>query len=99
MVLATSLAIRTVEVSYYPSVQDEVKFEALSASSTNRLGSLPQGFPKALRSDLVWRGKDIEHEPKRWTLELTEHDLKSIDEAMQWFDCELHKLISSIFPF
>lgn len=47
-------------------------------------GTLPQGFPAELHSDLVWDGKDIARK-YNWIYELGEDEIEEIEAALKHF--------------
>ncbi|KAF2761605.1 Clavaminate synthase-like protein [Pseudovirgaria hyperparasitica] len=46
--------------------------------------SLPPGFPRELKSDLVWDGKDLETKYD-WTYELNDQEVEEIEAALRHF--------------
>lgn len=74
------------DIAYHP---DRAKWQArtnrrLRENPSLPTSPLPDGFPKKLNSPLVWEGKDW-HDEKQWVYDLSEAELKEIDDAMQHF--------------
>lgn len=65
---------------YLARVQRRLKEEKLDQT-------LPGGFPKEFKSDLVWEGKDLA-ENYDWTYKLNEDELQEIEEALKHWKCE-----------
>ncbi|KAF8995161.1 taurine catabolism dioxygenase TauD [Cyathus striatus] len=90
------------DITYHP---DRAKWHArtarrLSEDSSLLQKPLPNGFPKKLESPLVWEGKDWKDEPQ-WVYQLTEEQLKEIDDAVKHFhglDLHLGHVSESTFP-
>jgi hypothetical protein len=74
------------DIAYHPSP------EGWHARTARRLAEnpslvktpLPEGFPAKVESPLVWEGKDFKNEAQ-WVYNLTESDLKEIDDAVKHF--------------
>lgn len=74
------------DIEYHP---DRAKWKArttrrLEADPSLPKTALPEGFPEQLKSPLVWEGKDWKDE-KEWVYELTEADVKEVDDALKHF--------------
>lgn len=74
------------DIQYHP---DELKWKArtarrLTEDPTLPSAPLPQGFPAKVESPLVWEGKDWKSE-KEWVYDLSEAELKEIDDAVHHF--------------
>lgn len=74
------------DIEYQP---DRAKWEArtarrLAADPSLPTKALPDGFPKELKSPLVWEGSDWTDE-KKWAYQLTAFDLSEIADAVTHF--------------
>jgi hypothetical protein len=73
-----------------PDIQYHPDYNSYQARSRRRKETeqlpttLPDGFPSALASTLVWEGKDIEQR-EDWILKLTEEQLDELDQALHNF--------------
>ncbi|OAD01551.1 hypothetical protein MUCCIDRAFT_153706 [Mucor lusitanicus CBS 277.49] len=47
---------------------------------------LPEGFPAQLEGPKLWKGSDYEGKESEWVYELTEQELKEIDDAVHDFE-------------
>jgi len=68
---------------YLARVQRRLKEETLEKS-------LPDGFPKEFKSDLVWRGNDLA-KTYNWTYSLNEEELEEIETALKHWNCKLSR--------
>lgn len=72
------------DIEYHP---DFAKYQARTQrrKETESLQTtLPEGFPRALDSPLVWDGKDVEQRTD-WIYQLSEVQLDEIDSALKSF--------------
>lgn len=82
------------DISYHP---DWEKYQARVARRTqtdNLPKTLPDGFPKELKGDLVWEGESLAQEYD-WTYVFSADQLAEIDNAVTHFKC---KLPASLIP-
>lgn len=76
-----------------PDISYATNFDKYLARVLRRLkeekldATLPSGFPRELKSDLVWYGKDVA-ERYDWTYKLNEEELEEVDDALQHWKCE-----------
>lgn len=48
---------------------------------------LPDGFPKALNSELAWTGNSFQH-PSEYSQMLSDQDVMELESALQHFKCK-----------
>lgn len=75
------------DIAYHPDWQ---KYQARVARRTKAEDlptTLPEGFPKELKGDLVWDGKTLAQQYD-WTYVLSADQLAEIDSALVHFKCE-----------
>lgn len=75
------------DIAYHPDWQ---KYQARVARRTETEDlptTLPEGFPKELKGDLVWDGKTLAQQYD-WTYVLSADQLAEIDSALVHFKCE-----------
>jgi hypothetical protein len=75
------------DISYHP---DWNKYQARVARRTqteNLPKTLPEGFPKELKGDLVWEGESLAQKYD-WTYVFSADQLAEIDNAVTHFKCE-----------
>jgi hypothetical protein len=76
------------DISYHPDWQ---KYQARVARRTQNKDlpkSLPAGFPKELKGDLVWEGASLAQKYD-WTFVFSSDQLVEIDNAVIHFKCKL----------
>jgi hypothetical protein len=76
------------DISYHP---DWDKYQARVARRTqteNLPKTLPEGFPKELKGDLVWEGESLAQKYD-WTFVFSATQLAEIDNAVIHFKCKL----------
>jgi hypothetical protein len=76
------------DISYHP---DWNKYQARVARRTqneNLPKTLPEGFPKELRGDLVWEGESLAQKYD-WTFVFSADQQAEIDNALIHFKCKL----------
>jgi hypothetical protein len=76
------------DISYHP---DWNKYQARVARRTrneNLTKSLPEGFPKELKGDLVWEGESLAQKYD-WTFVFSADQLAEIENAVIHFKCKL----------
>lgn len=74
------------DFTYLP---DRQNYEARTARrlETEQLENyLPEGFPAQLEGPKLWKGSDYEGKEDEWVYQLTEEELKDIDEAVHAFE-------------
>ena len=75
------------DISYHP---DWNKYQARVARRTqteNLPKTLPEGFPKELKGDLVWEGESLAQKYD-WTYVFSADQLAEIDNAVTHFKCK-----------
>ena len=82
----TEAALRQPDIDYHP---DHVKYLARTARRLQSDPSLsesplPAGFPPQVEGPIVWEGADWKEE-KQWVYELSQAELKEIDDAIKHF--------------
>jgi hypothetical protein len=83
------------DISYHP---DWDKYQARVSRRTqtgNLPKTLPEGFPKELKGDLVWEGESLAQKYD-WTFVFSSVQLAEIDNAVSHFKC---KFLGAPFPF
>ena len=93
----TEAAPRQLDIDYHP---DHVKYLARTARRLQSDPSLPKsplpaGFPTQVEGPIVWEGADWKEE-KQWVYELSQVELKEIDDAIKHFqgiDLSSHRLL------
>jgi hypothetical protein len=75
------------DISYHP---DWDKYQARVAhriQTENLPNTLPEGFPKELKGDLVWEGESLAQQYD-WTFVFSTAQLAEIDNAVAHFKCK-----------
>lgn len=83
------------DISYHP---DWDKYQARVARRTqteNLPKTLPEGFPKEIKGDLVWEGETVA-QTYNWTYVFSADQLAEIDNAVTHFKC---KALATPIPF
>ncbi|QKX63827.1 uncharacterized protein TRUGW13939_10998 [Talaromyces rugulosus] len=95
-------ATETITIPQQPDIQyapDHAKYQARTARrlATEALSAgLPAGFPKELKSDLVWEGSELTGSYD-WTYELKPAEVEEIEKALQHFQ-SLNKPTGFVTP-
>lgn len=74
------------DITYLP---DPVKYKSRIARRLKEEqleSSVPEGFPEQLEGPKLWKGSDYEGKENEWVYELTEQELKEIDDAVHEFE-------------
>ncbi|KAI8876338.1 Clavaminate synthase-like protein [Backusella circina FSU 941] len=74
------------DITYLP---DRKNYEARVARRLNEeqlQKDLPDGFPEQLEGPKLWKGVDYQGKESEWVYELTEEELKEIDDAVHEFE-------------
>ncbi|MCJ1314656.1 hypothetical protein MMC25_008338 [Agyrium rufum] len=71
---------------YTPSDLDTQRFWDRENTREPTNVSIPDGFPKELKSPLVWKGSDIEKNESDWKLSLTSSEVAAVDAALKSFE-------------
>lgn len=89
------------DITYLP---DLAKYKARVARRLNEEQletSVPEGFPEQLEGPKLWKGSDYEGKESEWVYELSEQELKEIDDAVHEFEAtgkDFSKISKETFP-
>lgn len=75
------------DISYAPDYDKYQSRAARRVQSENLTSTLPEGFPKQLKGDLVWEGNTLAG-TYDWTYVLSDDQLAEIDQAVKHFKCQ-----------
>ena len=84
------------DIAYAPDYNKYLKRTQHRKTTEKLADSLPQGFPKELKSDLVWQGDNI-GDDFDWTYVLTDENLEEIEKALSHFKGTERHLSTSFF--
>ena len=82
------------DISYHPDWKKYQVRVAHRSQNDELPKTLPDGFPKELKGDLVWEGESLAQEYD-WTYVFSADQLAEIDNAVTHFKC---KLPASLIP-
>lgn len=94
-------ATETITVPQQPDIQYAPDYAKYQARTARRLATetlptgLPAGFPKELKSDLVWEGSELAGSYD-WTYELKPAEVEEIEKALQHFQCQFSPYLQAI---
>jgi hypothetical protein len=75
------------DISYHPDWNKYQTRVARRTQTDNLTKTLPEGFPKELKGDLVWEGESLAQKYD-WTYVFSTDQLAEIDNAVTHFKCK-----------
>jgi hypothetical protein len=74
------------DFTYLPSLKNYKNRTARRLAEEQLEKDLPEGFPEQLEGPKLWKGSDYEGKESEWVYQLTEQELKEIDDSVHNFE-------------